>query len=667
MDASLIAMGYRGEDASRTRAASRRQRPRQSSSDPRGYGQEDAYAPAGEDGGYDGHGHDDSYAGYDAYDQHAGYDQQAGHNGYDRDGYGHDGFDHDDYPDGQGYGQDDGYGYPQSGYAGSGGQPAAPGGYGSGGYPAQADGYGGSGGYPTQRSGYARSGGQPALPGRSDSSGGYPAQGDSYSGSGGYPAQGDSYSGSGGYPAQGDGYSASGGYPAQGDGYSGSGGYPAQRGGYGQSGGQPALPGRHDTSGGYPVQGGGSSQEDVPGRYAGNDWYGRPGGASGSGFADTGTFNLDARAIESYAAGLRSPAQAGQEPGAPQGLVHTGQQEQYDGLVHTGQQERYDDQYEAYPGYESQGDYEDTRGYHAPQGYDQGFDQGYDQNYDEQDDYADPYEGRYGDDDTAPRPPGKDGKPGKKTGGGKRGKRPLVLAALAVVLVGIAAAAVYVFALKPKPAADSATSTGPLPSPGTTSAATAACVKQLGEYCHIELRTDDPKPLTLDEVYPPAFTNETDHGSFTRVGTKLDTTCSNAVIGQDLVTALQNAKCNQVLRASYVSGDNKIMGTIGVANLSTTNEAHEAGRLVGTNDFVAPLSTTSGVGKKLGQGTGIVEAEYKGHYLIMVWVEFTSTSAPANNTQDQQLQQFGSDLIAGTANIDLSQRMINGDKATASS
>ncbi|MGH3214453.1 MAG: hypothetical protein ACRDL9_07730, partial [Trebonia sp.] len=174
-------------------------------------------------------------------------------------------------------------------------------------------------------------------------------------------------------------------------------------------------------------------------------------------------------------------------------------------------------------------------------------------------------------------------------------------------------------------------------------------------------------PLTLAELFPPAFVNETDHGSFTRAGTKLDKTCSSAVIGQDLTSALQDGKCTQVLRASYFSGDGKMMGTIGVANLSTTNEAHHAGKLVGTSDFVDPLTTTTGVTSKLGKGTGIVEAEYKGHYLIMIWAEFTSTNAPANNTQDQQLQQFGADLIAGTANISLSQRMLNGRPATAAS
>jgi hypothetical protein len=531
----------------------------------------------------------------DGYDAYTPDDSYAGYDAYD---HGHDGY------------GDDGFGQPD-GYSGSGGYPAQPGGYGSGGYPAQQDGYGGSGGYP--------------------------AQPDGYGGSGGYPAQQDGYSGSGGYPAQQDSYGGSGGYPAQEDSYGGSGGYPAQQGGYG--------------SGGYPALGNGAEAEDVAGRYAGNDWYGgRPAGASGSGagFADTGTYNLDARTIDAYGSG---PHPAAREAADPPDLVHTGQQERYDG------------QYGAYAGYDGPGDYQDAPGYGPPQGLDQGFDQGgYGQGYDNRDD---PYQDRYGDDGTAP-PAGKGGKP-RKTGKNPRGKRRLLIAVTAVVVAGILAAAGYVFVLKPKPSTVTPTSAAPLPSPGSSSAATAACVKQFGQYCHIELRTDDPAPLTLAELFPPAFVNETDHVSFTRAGTKLDTTCSNAVIGQDLISALQDGKCTQVVRASYFSGDGKMMGTIGVANLSSTNGAHHAGKLVGTSDFVDPLSTTKGVTSKLGKGTGIVEAEYKGHYLIMIWAEFTSTNAPANNTQAQQLQQFGADLIAGTANISLSQRMLNGHPATGAS
>ena len=102
-----------------------------------------------------------------------------------------------------------------------------------------------------------------------------------------------------------------------------------------------------------------------------------------------------------------------------------------------------------------------------------------------------------------------------------------------------------------------------------------------------------------------------------------------------------------MLRASYVSGDGKIMGTIGVVNLSTTNQAHYAGKVVGQSDFIAPLTATKGVASKLGKGTGVVEAEYKGHYLILTWSEFVNGTTPSTKAQDTQLEQFSNDLVAG--------------------
>jgi hypothetical protein len=148
------------------------------------------------------------------------------------------------------------------------------------------------------------------------------------------------------------------------------------------------------------------------------------------------------------------------------------------------------------------------------------------------------------------------------------------------------------------------------------------------------------------------------------VSTKLDTKCANAVIGQNLIKALQAGKCSQVVRASYVSGDGKIMGTIGVVNLTSTNEAHYAGKVVGQNDFIAPLTSAKGVASKLGNGTGVVEAEFKGHYLILTWSEFVNGTDPTTKAQDSQLERFSNDLVAGTANIDLSQRMVTGAAAT---
>ena len=725
-------MGYRGEDASRTRTDSRRQPPWQSSpgTEPgatragndgsRGYSQQDEYATAD---GYGGQPRDDSYDGYEGYGQDAGYGQpgqhgQPGHHGQ-QFGYGDDGYG-DEYGrgEGSGYGQFDDHGYPQgNGSArGDGYGPAAgysrpgPAGYETrdGGY---RDGYPGggygetshaqpradappsgtdhrAGGYPALPSGYARSGNQPALPPGRAQSGDYPAQPGGYARSGDYPAQPGGYAQSGDRPALPSGYARSGDYPVQPGGYGQSGDYPAQPGGYGRSGDFPALssgyglpsgqharPGAYGASGEFPALGDESSgRVDLPGRYAGNDWYGgQPGAAPGSGFADTGT--LDARVIESYGSG---PYPVQREAPEPPGLVHTGQQEQY-----------VEDEYEPYPGYQGQndlGDYATDRGYGAEQGYNDYDD--YDQpagfgaggyapvtgnnvpdSYDDHADDDDPYQDRYGGGGgTAPRSlqPGRKGKPGGNRGGGRRGRRPLLIGALAVVAVVVLGAAAYTFVFKPKPSAGNTTaSAGPLPSAGSTPAVTAACVKQFGVYCHIELRTDDPAPLTVDELYPPQFLNETDHNSFTRVAAKLDKTCANAVIGQNLISALQSGKCTQVLRASYVSGDSKIMGTIGVVNLGSTNEAHYAGKVVGADDFVTPLSPTKGIASKLGKGTGVVEAEFKGHYLILTWAEFTSTNAPATKAQDQQLEAFENDLVAGTANISLSQRMVNGAPATA--
>jgi len=107
------------------------------------------------------------------------------------------------------------------------------------------------------------------------------------------------------------------------------------------------------------------------------------------------------------------------------------------------------------------------------------------------------------------------------------------------------------------------------------------------------------------------------------------------------------------------------MGTIGVVNLATTNQAHYAGKVVGPSNFIAPLSTAKGIASKLGKGTGVVQAQFKGHYLILTWAEFTNGSTPKTAADSQQLEQFETDLVAGTANISLSQRMVNGAPATA--
>jgi hypothetical protein len=623
-------MGYRGEDASRTRAAWGRQAPWQASPDT---GPADAVSWGD---GSQGNGYDADAAGYPADDDY-GYGYQQG--GYEQGGYrqddGGNGYGDGDgraggYADTSGFNQRDEYGHQGADDAAGYGQQDTPG-------------YGGSGGYGQQdTSGY---------------SGGYGQQGDTgYGGSGGYGQQDTSgYSGSGGYGQQGDagyggaseygqqhtsGYGGTGAYPSRG---SGSGGYPAVG-----SGGYPTLP---TGSGGYPEQD------------AGNDWYGgQPAAASGASFADTGTYTLNGRVIDEYGTGpreaLRDPVR-GYPPTArsgPQRLAQTTQQEIY-----------YDDHdsYDATGGFGVRG-YDgyagDQSGYGAaPQG--NLFDR--DAAYGDVLGDGDPYEDRYGE-PGAGRGSRRKGRAARANPDGRpRRKRPLLLAVLAVVAVVVVGAAAYVYVVKPSHHTNT-NAPGALPSAGSQPSAQ-QCVQEFGTYCHIENRTLDPAPLTVAELYPPeptAVVNGKVTDSFTLAVTKLDSKCASAVIGSDLTTALQAGNCTQVLRASYISGDGKIMGTIGVVNLATTTEAHRAGRVVGENDFIAPLAALKGVASKLGQGTGVVEAEYKGHYLILTWSEFTNGTTPSTTAQDNELEQFSNELVAGTVNISLSERMVTGAPAT---
>jgi len=132
------------------------------------------------------------------------------------------------------------------------------------------------------------------------------------------------------------------------------------------------------------------------------------------------------------------------------------------------------------------------------------------------------------------------------------------------------------------------------------------------------------------------------------------------VYGADLQAALQSGKCTQVVRASYLSGDNTMMGTVGVVNLVSSNAAQKAGRATGPQEIIAPLTGKKGPTKKLGTGTGVVQAEIKGHYLILMWAEYANLKSPSGQAQRQALEQFAANLVTGSANINLSTRMLTG-------
>jgi hypothetical protein len=181
--------------------------------------------------------------------------------------------------------------------------------------------------------------------------------------------------------------------------------------------------------------------------------------------------------------------------------------------------------------------------------------------------------------------------------------------------------------------------------------------KSLGKWQHIGTRAEDPAPLTIEELYPPAF--DLNGNSYVRTAASVTKSCSLAVYGANLQAALQNGKCTQVARATYLSGNGQMMGTIGVVNLSTATLAQKAGNVTGPQEIIAPLAAQKGATKKLGSGTGVEQAEIKGHYLILMWAEFASLKSPSTSAARQQLETFANDLLSGSANINLSSRLLN--------
>jgi hypothetical protein len=275
---------------------------------------------------------------------------------------------------------------------------------------------------------------------------------------------------------------------------------------------------------------------------------------------------------------------------------------------------------------------------------------------------AEPFPGgqadAYLDDDTELTPAGGAGqadRPGRRRGGRtKRRFRSRSWLAAAVVVVAAAGFASYWFLYEPTVNAPVSPSLRlPTTAPGSPS-----FDKTLGKWQHIGTRAEDPEPLTIAGLYPPQFV--LGDSSYVRTAASVTKTCSLAVYGADLQAALQSGHCTQVLRASYISGDGKMMGTVGVVNLITSSATQKAGQVTGPREIIAPLSAKKGATSKLGTGTGVVLAEIKGHYLILMWAQFTNLKSPSGPAQRQALEQFAENLVTGSANINLSSRMLTG-------
>jgi hypothetical protein len=197
---------------------------------------------------------------------------------------------------------------------------------------------------------------------------------------------------------------------------------------------------------------------------------------------------------------------------------------------------------------------------------------------------------------------------------------------------------------------------------GRAAGAHASPSPTLGPWKHITSQAVDAVPLTLGELFPARFSVAGNGGVLTveRSGSK----CTSQVLGTALRTAVRKGGCTQVMRASYLSSNHKIMATIGVLNLVNVTASEKAGKAAGTTGFIRQLPGPHGPTRNLTKGTGLEEAAVKGHYLILMWTEFANLHAPSGKKQRKELAAFSADMFAGTANVSLTSRMVTGKPAT---
>jgi hypothetical protein len=242
-----------------------------------------------------------------------------------------------------------------------------------------------------------------------------------------------------------------------------------------------------------------------------------------------------------------------------------------------------------------------------------------------------------------------------------RRKRPasVKLAMGCALLLVLAAAAALSYAVLRSSAQQKPAATPPAKATASqTPSANASASPALGPYGHISSRSADPQPLTVSQLYPASFL--VGDATVVRTASKLSKDCAAEVVGANIQSTVGAPGCDQVVRATYLSSTLGLMGTIGVLNLSTAKAATTTARSADASDFISQLTAAHGPTHKIGQGTGIEEAAAKGHYLILIWAEFTNLRKPKTSAQRTAIENFMTELLDHTANASLSLRMLTG-------
>ncbi len=226
--------------------------------------------------------------------------------------------------------------------------------------------------------------------------------------------------------------------------------------------------------------------------------------------------------------------------------------------------------------------------------------------------------------------------------------------AAAVVVVGGALGGAYYAAAHGgsgnKPAA--ASSTGAEQPPGAQPGSSNGqykptyynATKSWSLWDSLNTAASDSKPLSLSEVFADAEsrsqTNSIEHITMNLQGQgRLDSDCGATVWGAGLKSALGSYGCTQVVRAVYVSSDQRWVGELAIFNLRDVNAANallqDLDPKGAAKGFFLPL-TGQPPADRFGRGTTAVSGGAYGHFVVMGW------AGHADGSQDSR---FGTDTI----------------------
>jgi hypothetical protein len=250
----------------------------------------------------------------------------------------------------------------------------------------------------------------------------------------------------------------------------------------------------------------------------------------------------------------------------------------------------------------------------------------------------------------------------------KKGSAGVIIAVIcaAVVFVGAVLGGAYYLASSSSesdpsssPSARSSSSTGgpPVASGGQAKPGYYNSMDSWSLWNSLNTQAQDNRPLTLDEVFSdPEAKSQKDTIDGTNFNVqppgRLDTDCGSTVWGASLKAALTTYGCTQVVRATYVSDNQRWVGQLAIFNLRDVTSA---------NALLDDLDPKTGKGfflpiagappaDKFGQGSTGAESGAYGHFVVVGWAGRADGSTGSSLSVDSiapssAVQQAGKEFL----------------------